>query len=57
MKPTKQQSSVLDAMRKGQSFGAAYDAAGLSDYKDNKARFLLRLLEGGFITMTHKEMQ
>ena len=51
MKPTAKQRAVLMRLAKGQNYEAAYRAEGLSEYGANRATFLMRLVDSGFVTL------
>lgn len=43
---------VLDGIRSGKTFAVAYAAAGLSEYGNNPATYLLRLVENGYLELS-----
>ena len=48
---------VLQAMKCGSTFQAAYAKAGLSDYGANRAKYLERLIENGYVKLAVTDKQ
>lgn len=47
--PTAKQQAVLDALRDGKTVWQAMQAAGVSESYDNRAAFLMRLVDAGLV--------